>query len=111
MTGSRLKIEDKSGNKLEELLTSANPWKGADCKRPACLLGETKKYKGRLLKQECDRRNIKYETYCITCLERDTEEIMKEETRDKEHDKERIGKIRMPKYVGETTNKFIRKVI
>ena len=45
MTGSRLKIEEKSWNKLEELLTSANPWKGADCKRPACLLGETKKYK------------------------------------------------------------------
>jgi hypothetical protein len=104
-----LKIVEKSGNKLEELLTSVNPWQGADCQRPECLLCETKKYTVKLLKQESDRRNLVYETYCITCLERDTEEIMKDETRDKEQDKERIGKIKMHKYVGDTNRSLYER--
>ena len=86
MTGHRLKITEKAGSQLEDLLTSSNPWKGVDCGRDKCLLCETKLYTGKLLKQECDRRNLVYETVCITCEERDTEEIEKDERDDKKDD-------------------------
>ena len=35
LTGYRLKIVERSGTKLEELLHKANPWQGVDCERKA----------------------------------------------------------------------------
>ena len=31
--GHRLKIVEQAGTKLQDLLTSSNPWKGKDCER------------------------------------------------------------------------------
>ena len=42
LTGYRLKMVEKSGDKLENLLTKSNPWQGMDCERPQCLLCQTK---------------------------------------------------------------------
>jgi hypothetical protein len=71
MTGHRLKIEERAGIRLEDMLTSSNPWKGKDCERPGCLLYKTKQHTGKLLKQECDKRNLVYETICMTCQRRE----------------------------------------
>ena len=40
--GYRLKIVERAGNKLEDLLTSSNPWKGKICERQGCMLCESK---------------------------------------------------------------------
>ena len=58
MTGNRLKIVENSGEKLEDLLTSSNIWKGQECGRDQCLLCETKTYTGKKKRQECHRRNL-----------------------------------------------------
>jgi hypothetical protein len=40
MPGYRLKIVEKGGTKLVDLLHKANPWAGQDCGRVGCLLGK-----------------------------------------------------------------------
>ena len=64
MTGYRLKIVERAGTKLEDVLVKADPWRGQDCARPNCLLCLTKQRTGKLTTQDCTRRNIVYEIWC-----------------------------------------------
>ena len=75
MIGYRLKIVEKGGSKLVDLLHKANPWAGKDCERKDCLLCETKRYEKRENAQDCKKRNCVYKTYCITCNERQDKEL------------------------------------
>ena len=56
-TGYRLKIVEKGGTKLVDILHKANPLAGEDCKRRDCLLCSTKIEEGRTNSQDCRRRN------------------------------------------------------
>ena len=47
LTGYRLKLVERSGSKLEDLLTTNNPWQGQDCGRLQCLLCSTKQKTGK----------------------------------------------------------------
>ena len=103
-TGSKLKIVERCGNKLMDILTSSDPWRGRDCLREGCLLCQTKSRSGKLLTQDCSRRSIVYETYCITCKEKkikELEEIHADDENDKEL-KKQISEMKIYKYIGET---------
>ena len=77
MTGFKLKIVEKVGMKLVDLLHKADPWAGEDCGRKRCLICETKVKEGKQNSQDCHRRNMVYMTYCRTCTERQDDEIEK----------------------------------
>ena len=62
LTGYRLKMVEKAGDKLEDLLTKSNPWQGLDCRRQGCLLCETKLKTEKNQSQDCQTRNLVYET-------------------------------------------------
>ena len=85
-TGVKIKIVERTGRKLIDLLHRADPWQGQDCGRPGCLLCETKLKTEKNLRQDCTKRCIIYETWCISCEEK---EVMRfeEETED---EKERM---------------------
>ena len=102
MTGVRLKIVERAGTKLEDILPVSNPWKGQDCMRQGCKLCDTKSYTGKSLRQPCDKRSLLYENYCITCEEKDAAQIDNEVADEKEK-KLRKGKIKLHKYIGETS--------
>ena len=102
MTGYRLKIVERAGQKLEDVLTKANPWQGQDCEREKCLLCATKQRTGKLLTQDCKRRNIVYETWCITCHDRDMQEAEEQAGGDQKEQKRLEDKIKKYKYVGES---------
>ena len=74
-TGIKLKIVEKSGTKLVDLLHRSDPWQGRDCERPLCLLCTTKQATGKRMRQDCTQRCIIYETWCLTCEERDRKEV------------------------------------
>ena len=57
-TGFRLKMVKKAGVKVSTMLTENDPWSGQDCARESCWLCETKTGTGKLLSQDCTRRNI-----------------------------------------------------
>ena len=74
ITGHRVKIVERAGNKLEDVLVESNPWKGIDCARDDCMMCETKQATSRNLKQSCSKRNATYQTWCETCQMRDENE-------------------------------------
>ena len=75
MTGYRMKIVEKGGTKLVDILHKSNPWAGEDCGRKNCLLCTTKKEEGKTNSQDCRRRNCVYETKCLTCWKRQDQEV------------------------------------
>ena len=66
-TGYKIKIVERTGTKLEDMLHKSNPWQGQDCGRPQCILCETKQKTGKNMDKDCTKRCIIYETWCMTC--------------------------------------------
>ena len=63
LTGDRVKVVEKSGTTLKDLLHQSNPWAGQDCGREDCMICE----KGDERSGDCKRRNITYRTFCLPC--------------------------------------------
>ena len=102
ITKHKIKIIERTGTKLQDLLTKADPWKGTDCSRENCLLCFTKQKTEKLTTQDCHKRNIVYETRCLTCEMEQRDKI--EEMELEQHEKKKlIGKIKLFKYIGETS--------
>ena len=57
----------------------------------------TGKYKG----PDCTKRSLVYETWCETCLTREMEKV-KEDGTEEDQKKEKIRRIKVYKYIGET---------
>ena len=70
----KVKIVERAGDKIVDLLHRSNPWNDADCKRKDCLICESTGENER--KGKCKKRGVVYETYCKTCglITEDTEE-------------------------------------
>ena len=61
----KIKIVERAGIKLVDMLHKSNAWEMQDCNREDCIIcGDEKGKKGM-----CRKRNVLYETYCITCGE------------------------------------------
>ena len=69
LTGYRLKIVERAGMKLENILHKSNPWSGENCERKSCLLCETKLKTEKKMSQSCSKRNLTYKTWCHSCTE------------------------------------------
>ena len=102
LTGYKIKIVERAGSSLEDLLHRADPWQGRDCGRENCLLCTTKNNTGKNLTLDCIRRSLCYEIWCRKC-EKDGEwEIKREENDEKK--KETLKKeMKLHKYIGETS--------
>ena len=78
-SGYRIKIVEESGEKILDILHSSNPWKGEDCGRERSMLCATKAMTEKNKKQDCRKRSLVYETWCETCLRKDTKEVQEQE--------------------------------
>ena len=65
----RVKIVERTGTKLVDILHKSNAWSLQDCERNDCLICNTESSK----KGSCRQRNILYETFCITCKKKEDE--------------------------------------
>ena len=63
MTGFHVKMVERGGVKLSELLPNSNPWAGGNCGRTGCV---TCGQGGERL-PDCFKRSILYESACVTC--------------------------------------------
>jgi hypothetical protein len=111
MTGYRLKLVEKAGDKLEDLLTKSNPWQGLDCGRKGCLLCQTKQKTERNLTQDCHTRNLVYESWCMSCLRKEEDEIEKMHEGDQRKIRESKEKIKKHLYVGETSRSIYERAL
>ena len=103
VTGDKVKVVEKAGQKLEHILAGKDPWRGKDCRRPNCLLCSTKVRTGKELNKDCSKRNITYEIKCLTCETKMLEEIELEAGDDNEKRKELEKNLQVPKYIGESS--------
>ena len=71
LTGSRIKIVEKAGVQIKQVLVKGNPWAGTNCAREDCLICKTREETGIGKGMTCWKRNILYETWCASCKERD----------------------------------------
>ena len=107
-TGIRIKIVERTGTQLVDILHRSNPWQGQDCQCEDCLLCKTKMKVEKLKNQDCTKRCLVYETWCLTCEERAIEEIDSEEE-DEEKRKKRKKEIKLYKYICETARSIYER--
>ena len=99
MTGYRLKIVERGGRRLEDMLHKSYPWEGQLCGRPKCLPCKTKVETGKFFSKSCSKRSAVYETRCVSC------EMTGMENEGEEIDGQHPGIVRekrLAKYIGET---------
>ena len=77
----KVKIVERSGTKLQELLHKSNVWEERDCLRDDCWVCTEENLGGK--KGQCYKKNITYETYCITCYKEEERERLERERKDK----------------------------
>ena len=102
LTNTRIKIVERTGTKIQDLLTRSNPWKGHDCERQNCLLCYTKLRTEQNTSQDCHQRNVVYQTRCLDCENKEQEKIENMEIPDQEK-RELKNKIKLFLYIGETS--------
>ena len=72
----KIKIVERTGSTLVDTLHKSNAWADQDCLREDCRIC-TSTIKG-VKKGSCRRRNVTYETFCITCQKQEQEKLLKE---------------------------------
>ena len=72
----KIKIVERTGSTLVDTLHKSNAWADQDCLREDCRIC-TSTIKG-VKKGSCRRRNVTYETFCITCQKQEQEKLHKE---------------------------------
>ena len=75
LTGYKLKVVERAGTKLEDILHKSDPWQGMDCGRRSCLLCTTKSKTGKNTGQDCFKRSCVYEIWCMKCYEKEEKEL------------------------------------
>ena len=66
ITKERVRVVERGGKSVLQLLHTNNPFAGAPCGRDTCIpCNNSKKEK----RENCDKRGILYETFCIRCQE------------------------------------------
>ena len=76
LLGEKVKVVEKTGVKLESILTSSDPFREGDCGRPDCGLCGDEDSKG----QNCRRRNVTYTNTCKICEKKGVKSVYIGET-------------------------------
>ena len=74
----RVKLVERTGEKLVDIIHKSNPWEGVHCQRDDCIFCNNSNEK---LIGKCKKRNIVYETECMLCG-REEEEREEEKRRE-----------------------------
>merc|ERR1711954_224853 len=91
-----------------DILHKSDPWQGEDCGQEKCLLCSTKTILGKTNSQDCRKRCIVYESWCISCEMGEREKIEEMEADEKEK-REMIKNIKKCKYIGESSRSIYER--
>ena len=111
LTGYKLKIVERAGTKLEDMLPKSNPWQGKDCGRELCLLCETKQITEENQNQDCSKRSVVYEMWCMSCYKEDEDKIKMKYSDNPEKMEEEKRKIKKYKYIGESARSVFERAL
>lgn len=65
VSSMRLKVVERTGTKLTDLLHKSNAWEDNYCSRDNCLICDSTSNDER--KGLCKKKNVVYKNYCISC--------------------------------------------
>ena len=68
-TGISLKVVERVGEKLEDMIHKSNPWDNTDCERKDCFSCKSSAKMSEPIFNYCKTRSVVYQTWCQTCLE------------------------------------------
>ena len=102
-TRDKVKIVERVGRKIEDIIANKDPWKHKDCGRPNCFICMTKTLREGNKNKDCTKRNINYEIKCLTCETIEKGRREEEAGDDVEKRKELEEKMKTPIYIGETS--------
>ena len=77
-TNINIKVIERAGDRIEDLLHKSNPWENTDCGRENCLSCESSIKDERNKFKNCTRRSVVYKTWCQTCRNENKEKIVME---------------------------------
>ena len=66
-TSINMKVVERAGDKLEDILCKSNPWDSSDCKRENCFTCESSVGQEKEKIKNCRQRSVIYETWCESC--------------------------------------------
>ena len=92
LSSLRVRVVERTGEKLVDTIHKSNPWKASDCKREECKFCKDEKLIGK-----CKEIGIVYEIECMTCRkknEKENRELVIENPVEKEDKKEKPGEER-----------------
>ena len=67
-----VRVVERAGEKIEDILHKSNPWEGVNCGRKGCIFCESGEEK---LVGKCKQRNVVYENECLLCKEEGKEKL------------------------------------
>ena len=73
-TGINLKVVERAGNKVQDLIHKSNPWDSNDCERTDCFACNSAALDEKIVHRDCHKRSVVYETWCISCINKEKEE-------------------------------------
>ena len=79
LTGYRVKIVERGGTTLEQLLVKSNPWAGGQCGRVKCMQCLTLKDGG---DSKCSKHNILYQNCAWSALKMEKQQFILENRQD-----------------------------
>ena len=74
-TRLNIKVVERAGDRIEDLLHKSNPWEERDCGREGCLSCETARKEENVKHKNCTVRSILYKTWCKTCRRQNESKI------------------------------------
>ena len=74
LSSLRIRVVERTGEKLVDCLHKSNPWIATDCEREGCQFCGDEKTKGK-----CKSTGIVYEIECITCKKKIEGQLKEEE--------------------------------
>ena len=69
-----IKVVERAGDKIQDLLHKSDPWEDEDCNRKSCPTCQTSTESDENPFKSCTKRSIVYQTWCKTCEKKENRE-------------------------------------
>ena len=111
-TGISIKVVERAGEKLEEVLHKSDPWENVDCQRENCKPCKSSYSMEKPKFKNCKRRSIVYKVWCKTCKKESEEKRNKNKSENKNKRKREEmdkGNEETFTYIGETSRSAMER--